>query len=229
MRRFVLGALIVIFSIVVLFFGGVKKAEALSMKISGSNFTDVIIADGGFGDLDGLVNGTISGYYMSLGGWADMTMTAGVTKPQLGSAAFPQMHLTLMTTASKAGTVNIELSETGYTNTASGFVYDLGGSGFNATPSLGAWLDNSNTLFGHGTPLGSLSSFGSSGSSPITATTSSYSLSFAGGLTFGAGGGTASIDNSLATPEPGTIALLGIGLAGLVGVGARRRMKKNGN
>ena len=34
------------------------------------------------------------------------------------------------------------------------------------------------------------------------------------------------IATPVATPEPGTIALLGIGLAGLVGVGVRRRMKK---
>lgn len=49
--------------------------------------------------------------------------------------------------------------------------------------------------------------------------------SFSGDTT---GGGVFSFSTtSTSVPEPGTIALLGIGLAGLVGVGMRRKMKKN--
>ncbi len=233
MRRFVLGALIVTFSIVVLFFGGVKKAEAITLKISNDGFStnavDVFSASGGV-SYNSFASGGIGNF--------DVVFTGGSSYPTLGAQNHPQLDLSSLNVSSSSGggTLDVALTQTGFNTSTvpaiTGFRSWFGGGtsgSVDFTFLIGTdndtdWTDD--TKMASWTGLGTHPFSGSDMFFPTTMPTGDFSLTILARITHGAGDSTSFNAAIEPVPEPGTIALLGIGLAGLVGVGVRRRAKK---
>ncbi len=133
-----------------------------------------------------------------------------------------------------AGSLKIEISDIGFTGIVPGFL-----TAFNSTKVPGTFMarlyyDNDNKLFGDGGSNVLLADMGVAAtgnfdfkSSDAATLTDPYSLTMVIEITHSAARQETQIDGTMtAVPEPGTVALLGIGLAGLVGVSVRRAKKK---
>ncbi|MGH7121090.1 MAG: PEP-CTERM sorting domain-containing protein [Acetobacteraceae bacterium] len=132
---------------------------------------------------------------------------------------------------SSAGTLVITASVNGLTSPvgALNFVSQFSGNWTGAVTSvtLETYLDDTNTLFGMATPLATLSS----SSSPFAfssyedgTSVSPFALTEVMTITT-TGAAHLSLDGSTAVPEPGSLALLGIALAGFGAVGFVRRRR----
>ena len=173
--------------------------------------------------------------FLGLVGAFDINFTAGTSKPAIGSAQWPQIHLTSLNITSWWGgaaglnTVKIEITDTDFSlsGTTKRISTDVGGVlGGNMT--LATYVDNSNTAFGQGTNVGSMSySNGafSGSTSGVASLTNPYSMTMVAMITHNGSGVVSSLDSSVAVNEPGTLALLGIGLVGL-GFASRKRQRE---
>lgn len=186
-------------------------------------------------DEDGIVqfSGSIGGFLLA--------MNVGVSYPALGTLDRPKMDLFSMevTSAAQFGgfadSLTIMLTDSGFLGDSLSsvqypFVTAIGGT-TDGLVEAAAYLDNSNALFGMGTAVSSFNSddlalgfgaFGGSNATPID-TDDLYSLTLVATITHTGANQVTSMDFLIALMEPSTLALFGIGLAGL---GFVRRQRK---
>jgi hypothetical protein len=181
-------------------------------------------------DYDG--DGVIS-YNGSIGNFS-LVVSTSASRPMLGSASAPHLDLnSIQINGSGSGTITIALTDTGFTDLEpglTGFTSMIGGSCWSCTGTFSTYLDASNTPFGTATLLGQTTfgppAFSSSFSSGNLPSTYPYSLTEIVSITHSGGWQSSSFNAEIqATPEPGSLVLLGSGMAGL-GLLAWRRSKK---
>lgn len=138
-----------------------------------------------------------------------------------------------------SGTVTFGVTATGLTiQDLANAVFSVGGAGF-ADSAVSAYIDTSNQAFGIDDQLASVTQIGANSGDPSAYFYSSgqfilNSLNLASNDLFsltiiatvyndGSNSGGSSVDSHINVPEPSVIALLGLGLAGIGFVAARRR------
>jgi len=174
-------------------------------------------------DMDGLVqySGSVGGFFISA--------NIGSSYPLTGDAHHPKLDLFSMEITSNAGgtgdSITVMLTDTGFIGGGadpSDFLSSIGGT-TDGLVTAQAYIDGANAAFGMGTPIAAFSSDGlglglgafGGASSGYFATSNLYSLTLGATVTHDAKNQSSSFDFTVSLPEPGTIALLGLGLLGL--------------
>jgi len=203
-------------------------ASAEMELVSGGS--TVLITDNGAGDLDSTV-GTITYSNTNLNGWV-ISVTSG-TSNSPGVDPFG-IDLTSLTATCASGkpcstdSLQVWFGDTSFNVPATGFQSDYSATitGSSASTSQKAWVDNTNTILGTGSLIGTIGPFTSTGSGTVFgggAGIPPYSLTLE--QIFSAGGHSASFSadgNITAVPEPGAVVLLGTALV-LCASGLRRK------
>jgi len=172
----------------------------------------------------------VAGYSGTVGGWnVSFGYSTGVTYPTLGSAGLPTMELNSLNFAAPTTTTPLEIlfSQTGFVAPPAATL-SIGGTFSGLTSLTGsAYYGATDVLFDKSNQIGSTLIFTSS---PFSGSTGGH-ITASGDISLTEEviltpdpGGWGSLDETLTTPEPGTLFLLGTGLLGL-GV-FRNRFKK---
>jgi len=172
------------------------RAQTAAIELL-SGASTIVVQDNGVGDTSSAL-GDIQ-WNGSINGWT-IVVTTGDSKPILGSAASPQMDLSVTSATPGAGALTVEFTDTGFTGNGAIINTTNGGNNGTSVETASVLVDPTDTQFG-GSPATSV------GVSP-------YSLTIVDCFTVG----TVSADDrvSVSVPDGGmTVLLLGAALTGL--------------
>lgn len=202
----------------------VTSAQAtLILSISDGTDTETVT------DLDD--NGAVL-YIGSIGDWI-LNITIGVADPYIGdnnSSRLDLSSLNVTGSSESGGSLYISLTDTDNNVPIgdTGFSIDVGGT-TGGSISFQSYVDSGNTPFGTGTLLydtGILSggAFSTTGNGSVTVD-GPYSITTIATIVHGDGWSLTGFNHGVEIPEPGSLALLGIGLLGLA-FGIRRASRE---
>jgi len=217
------------------FFAVTASAHALSLRVIDGSTTIATVDDGGAGDINPLA-GAVT--YFGTFGAATMNINTGSSKPLIGSAGAPEMHLDGYLVSNSPISLTLMLSDTGFTGSIGDFFAQLGGAFSNASSNItySIYRDLSDTLFGTD-PASLVCSIGPLTLSPFAGTcgntlnlASPYSITLVATLNHDEGEGNNSSFNALVrddarVPEPAAIILIGLGLIAVAKISRRKEVQ----
>jgi hypothetical protein len=210
----------------------VTANATLALSLDDGLGHSVTIQDGGSGDSNILAGGVT--WIGTLGSWI-LNVSTGVGSALLSSYPF---HLDLnsinVTNTSSGGSLTIMLSETGLSYGGAGPTLTASGQIGGVTTGTLGWAlfaDDNDQLFGTpGTAVlggtGLTGAFAATDTGTFTLADPGYSLTQVINITQGPNGSTSFNFSADPVPEPGTLALLSLGLLGAGVVSRRRKVSK---
>ena len=196
-----------------LFLSATARADIILMLDDGMG-SSVSVADGSALDLNPL-DGAIT--FVGAVGVFITNVSSGLSAPALGTLLDPILHLSSMNLSSATGgSITVGLTATGFLgpfgNTNYGQTFGGSASG---SIDLNSYADATNAAWGQGTALSSLTGsgggFGFNDAGHVNIAASPYSLTMLTTITH-TSAQASSFDAELRIPEPGTLAIFGIGL-----------------
>ena len=201
------------------FFATSANADPIKLEISDTfDFSGTVVTKVDT-DNDGMVM-----INDSLGSWA-ANVVIGFSSPFIGDETVDKIDLASVNVSGGEGTIYIRLTGTDFDGLMAQYSTAFGGT-TDGSVSFQSYADATNTEFGQGILLsdsGTISTTAFSGQDGGSINmTGPYSLSIYAAITHDAGFQISSFDYLVSVPEPGTLALFGIGLFGM---GLARRKK----